>query len=702
MIWFGVFTLLIWVPIVYMIFESMPSEQAVVVSFIFAWLFLPPLQIPLPAIPDWTKMSATTFSIALIASAKQSHRFTSLRFRWFDLPVTVFCLCPILSSLTANQGLYDGLSASVEELVRWGLPYVIGRAFLGNARGQYLMCLGLAVGGLVYAPLCLFEIRMSPVLKLWVYGFNSRGILDFDMRYGGYRPIVFLTFGLETAWWMCCSTLACYFLWQSGAVTRLRGYPMSLLTYGMMFISLACKSTGALVQIILGFGLFTVARRTRSVVLIYPLLFLPPMYCFLRPLGIWSGSALVTAVGATFGPSRAQSLAYRFEQEELLMQSAMGRPVFGWARMGGFNVGPQGQLAVLDGYWIIVFGTMGAVGLVGLNGMHLVPTYLFLRRFKPEEWLTPEVAPTLTFAVILPLYMLDNLSNAMLNPVYAVIMGAVSGYIPSRLASGQTRTADRVTIADFRPDRFTERYRRSLPADMVRDQEAAEQEAAAHALADDEATEDAWEQFTAAIASRQAAVDLASTSDRIDRLARSRVQFARFLTRLQYHDFAIDERTQALQVWRSLLLSEVVAEETLTAHASNLNDLAWLLILDPGGNPDRFDQAVTYAEEAVQLITDHAPCWNTLGISYYRRRDFYKAIHALSRAVSLADDGGNAFDFYYLALANHHLNYFAPASEWLNRADAWTARHPESMTPLQPVLAEVARVVGAPKQRSRV
>ena len=703
MIWFGTLMLVIWMPVVYMIFESMPAEKAVVFSFVFAWLFLPPLVIFLPGIPDWTKMSATTFSVTLIAFAKHSNRITRLRLRWFDLPVLVFCFCPILSALSANQGLYDGISATFEQAVFWGFPYLIGRAFLANASGQAMMCLGLAVGGLAYAPLCIFEMRMSPILKGWVYGFTGRAVLDFDMRYGGYRPIVFLDFGLETAWWMCCATLACYNLWQSGAVLRFRGYSMSMLTYGMILTSLACRSTGALIQIVLGFTLFTLARRFRMAYLIYPLLLVPPFYCVARPLGIMNGSSLTNFISSTFGAARAQSLAFRFEQEESLMQSAMARPIFGWARAGGFNTDATGrQLSIVDGYWIIVFGTMGGVGLVSMNALHLLPSFLFLRRFKPDRWLDPEVAPTLTFATILPLYMMDNLSNAMLNPVYAVIMGAVSGYIPGRTASGQVRTGDRVTIADFKPDRLTARYRRSLPEDMARDQEAAEQEAAALALAEDEANEEAWEQFAAAVESRQAAITIESTPERLDRLARSRVQFARFLTRLGYPDFAIAQRTEALQTWRSLLLGQVAAEEVLTAHASNLNDLAWLLVLEPTAHAGHFDQAVLYAEEAVQLIPDHAPCWNTLGIGYYRRRDFYKAIHALSRAVNMADDGGTAFDYYYLALANHALGYFAPASEWLDRGDRWTAKHPESAEPLRPILAEVAQAVGTPKAGPKI
>ena len=97
------------------------------------------------------------------------------------------------------------LSLALEEVFRWGIPYVIGRALLADMRGNYLLCLGIAVGGIVYAPLCWFEVRLSPVLKLMVYGYADRGAMDFGMRWGGYRPIVFLSFGLETAWWMCCA-----------------------------------------------------------------------------------------------------------------------------------------------------------------------------------------------------------------------------------------------------------------------------------------------------------------------------------------------------------------------------------------------------------------------------------------------------------------------------------------------------------------
>ena len=80
--------------------------------------------------------------------------------------------------------------------------------------------MGIAIGGLIYVPLCLLEIRLSPVLEIWVYGIDRWE----PVRYGGYRPKVFLSAGLELGMWMTNATLICYQLWACGAVKKLRGF----------------------------------------------------------------------------------------------------------------------------------------------------------------------------------------------------------------------------------------------------------------------------------------------------------------------------------------------------------------------------------------------------------------------------------------------------------------------------------------------
>ena len=692
MYWFATLALLIWVPIVYLIFEMLPANRAVVSSFVFAWLFLPTISIKLGGFPDWTKMSATTFGVSLIAYLKHSHRLGFLKFHWFDLPILIYCFSPIASALSNNQGLYDGISAFINEMINWGLPYLIGRTLLNDQRGNYLLCYAIAVGGLIYAPLCLFEMRMSPILKLWVYGYNERAVLDFATRYGGYRPIVFLSFGLETGWWMCCASLACYNLWKSGAVTRIRGYPLGFLTVGMVLVTIACKSTGALVQISAGAVVFGLARYLKKSFVVWPLLLLPMAYCLFRPLGIWDGSTLLDISTSLFGPDRAASLGFRFEQEEILMRNALRGPLWGLSRNTGFNIGPNGRLVVTDGFWIIVFGTMGFVGLFALNVMLVLPTVLFLRRYPVREWLEPEVAPTLTLAMILPLFMLDNLSNAMLNPIYAVAMGAVSGYLPG------TRTKRLGLASGLRTGKTP---LNSGPGGLSTSNKTAggigdDAEAAAVNAARQDRYDEAWEWFSFAVENRQAAASLHPDADELDRLARTQVLFARFLTAIGYLRYAIDQRTQALQVWRSIADRKSLGENALHAHGSNLNDLAWLLIDAPEVAGDQAKQASTLAEEAVQIAPTASAYWNTLGIAYYRNNEHYKAIRALSRAVSLdVTTGGNSFDFYYLALANQALGYAKPARDWLDHAEAWTEKHPELSGSFIKIRAEVADVFGS-------
>ncbi len=692
MAWVAFFALVLWLPVVFYLFERYPAPKATVFSFITAWLFLPPTLIPLSGIPDWSKTTATVFSVTLCAWFKHSQRLLSIQWKWYDLPVLGYCVFPFMSSVTNGLGVYDGFSSVLDELFRWGFPYLAGRAFLATANGNRQLCLGIAVGGLLYVPLCLTEVRMSPMLKAWVFGFNGGRDVDFAFRYGGYRPMVFLATGLELGWWMCCATLATYMLWASGAVKRLYGFPMSVLTLGIAGTTVACKSTGALLQILVGFVLIYFCRFTRNNLLAWALVLTPPIYCIARPTGIWSGERIVRTAASIFGEDRAMSLSFRFDNEEILIRSAVQRPIFGWGRFGGFNPpDANGKTAITDGLWIIVFGWAGSAGLICLNLMLLTPTALFLCRFKPKTWLDPDVAPITTLAIILPLFMLDNLSNAMLNPIYALAMGSVSGYRPRKGLPGASPDSDpKQHVANPHHGGLTPRNLRGLRHDYAYDQTADRLEAEAMIADQGERFEEAQNLFAQAIRCRQAAIKVQRTTARLDRLAATHTLFARFLTRYDQIQDAVAEREQAISLWRSIQEADPRVEFARDLCAANLNDLAWLQVANEPTSPTDDERSILLAEEAVTMVGDHAPFWNTLGIARYRRGDYYKAIHALSRSVSLSPDGGNAFDFYYLALANHALGYITPATDWLDRGEIWSQQHPDMTSILARVQTEVA------------
>ena len=57
------------------------------------------------------------------------------------------------------------------------------------------------LGGLIYVPLCLFEVRMSPQLHNMVYGFAQHSFGQ-TVRGGGWRPMVFMQHGLAVGLFM--------------------------------------------------------------------------------------------------------------------------------------------------------------------------------------------------------------------------------------------------------------------------------------------------------------------------------------------------------------------------------------------------------------------------------------------------------------------------------------------------------------------
>src|SRR5438067_1065195 len=188
-------TLFGWIPFVLFLFMILPPRRAVITAFLAAWLFLPMAGYSIHGLPDYTKMSATAMGVVMAAAIFDADRLLSFRPRWVDIPMFTFILSPAVSSYLNGLGLYDGCSEIVRGFVTWGLPYVIGRVYFCDLEGARELAIGLFLGGLVYVPLCWFEIRVSPQLHRWVYGFHAHAFVQ-EIREGGFRPTVFMQHGL--------------------------------------------------------------------------------------------------------------------------------------------------------------------------------------------------------------------------------------------------------------------------------------------------------------------------------------------------------------------------------------------------------------------------------------------------------------------------------------------------------------------------
>jgi serine/threonine protein kinase len=114
-----------------------------------------------------------------------------------------------------------------------------------------------------------------------------------------------------------------------------------------------------------------------------------------------------------------------------------------------------------------------------------------------------------------------------------------------------------------------------------------------------------------------------------------------------------------------------------------LNTYAWFLADCPVADLRNPELAVELARRAIDLAPLEGRIWNTLGVAHYRAGDFPSAIAALKRSMELRS-GGNAWDWFFLAMATSKLGE-RPA------ATAWRAKAVRAMDEAGPLPADLVR-----------
>jgi hypothetical protein len=177
-----------------------------------------------------------------------------------------------------------------------------------------------------------------------------------------------------------------------------------------------------------GIGVLEATLRLRTRIFVLTLMALPTLYVAYRVSG-WSGEDVVQIVTETISAERAESIAYRLRNENLLVEKALQRPAFGWGRWGRFFVTDRAgrPVSVPDGMWVIRLGSTGLVGLAALGLFIALPVLALLRRVPPRAWKDPRVAPAAAAAVVLLLWGVDDVLNSFLNPVFMLVAGALTG-----------------------------------------------------------------------------------------------------------------------------------------------------------------------------------------------------------------------------------------------------------------------------------
>jgi hypothetical protein len=170
------------------------------------------------------------------------------------------------------------------------------------------------------------------------------------------------------------------------------------------------------------------AKYLRSSIILAIVMLVTPAYMIVRIEGWWHGEQLVE-ISRSIDEERAISLQGRLDDEELLIERASEKSLWGWGGWNRWRVTNEWgeKLTSSDGMWVIARGERGDFGLIANNLVVLLPFILLLLRVPAGNWASPMYAAPAALAMLLLLWSIDNLFNAMHNPIYIIAAGGLSG-----------------------------------------------------------------------------------------------------------------------------------------------------------------------------------------------------------------------------------------------------------------------------------
>ena len=125
------------------------------------------------------------------------------------------------------------------------------------------------------------------------------------------------------------------------------------------------------------------------------------------------------------------------------------------------------------------------------------------------------------------------------------------------------------------------------------------------------------------------------------------------------------------------------------------NGLAWWVALSPHRPLRDYDEALEHARKAVELAPKEGDIVNTLALAEYRAGHWNESIAASERSMALRN-GGNAADWFFLALAHWQKGEKDEARRWFDKAVAWTKEKDPKNPERRQFWKEAAELLGKP------
>lgn len=440
------------IPLALMAFGAMRARRAVLLLMIGGWLLLPMAAYKISGFPEYSKASATCAVTLIFALVFDGRRLRHVRPSLLDIPIFVWCVCPLLSSLSNGLGVYDGLSGAAEHVITWGAAYLLGRMYFADLEGLRELAVGILIGALLYVPLCAIELRMSPQLHRWVYGYMQHNWFQ-HIRYGGYRPLVFMQSGLALAAWMASATVLAVSFWWTGHKTLGRQLPFWLITLTLAVTTILCKTVGAMISLGVGVVALGMARLSLARLAAIGLIAFTPLYMTVRLSGWVSTQEATGWASSVVDDERTESFRGRLEQEDFYSAKALQRPLFGWTGTNFTPTDEEGNRVTrgVDAMWTVTLGCYGFVGLVSWVATLLLPCVALLLSNPAMRWHQRAIAPVAGLAIVVCLHAIDCMANGMENMTFIAAGAGLAGLAANGIKHKPRATQRRPVAAASAP-----------------------------------------------------------------------------------------------------------------------------------------------------------------------------------------------------------------------------------------------------------
>jgi hypothetical protein len=443
-----------WPLVVFILFYALPLQMALIWSILAGYLLLPSSTgVNLPMVPTIDKTLVPSLSAAIMCWAVARRQASEAALRGAGQPtgdpdrrgrdrlvfgglVVLLVATPFITVLQNAEPviagplfipglrLYDSFSLAAGLGIVF-IPFFLAQRFLAAADAHRLLLLALVIAALVYSLLVLFEVRMSPQLHNWIYGFFPHSFAQ-HIRAGGFRPVVFLNHGLSVGAFLAMAVLAACALCRHARREKAATTPWIVAAGWLLLTLLLSRNLGATVLALLfaPLVLFTplrlqiaIAAVIAGVILLFPMM---------RSAG-WVPTDVIISVAQSINPERAASLQFRFDHEDALLTRANEKPLAGWGSWGRNRIyDPETghDLSITDGLWVILMGSYGWLGYIAQFSLMALPILMLFFRSRLE--LQP--APT-GLAVIVAVGLIDLIPNAGQTPLLLMACGALAGYL---------------------------------------------------------------------------------------------------------------------------------------------------------------------------------------------------------------------------------------------------------------------------------